>query len=103
MKITEKYKKYSLKEFTIQTAHYIGDFAIRLIFDDGHQKLVDFKPFLEQAQHPGIRKYLNETQFKQFQIKNGNLDWNDFDLCFPISDLYYNTILKETKTKHSVQ
>ena len=99
MKIIERYTKQSeYDNFSIIEAHYIGDFAIRVTFADGHRKLVDFKPFLEQARHPAIKKYLDENRFKNFQIKDGNLDWNDFDMCFPIKDLYKNTILKEEKT-----
>ena len=95
MKITEQYTEQSAQEnLFITQVNYIGDFAIRLFFSDGHQKLVDFKPFLEQAKHPAIKKYLDEKLFKTYQIKAGNLDWNDFDLCFPLEDLYQNRLLK---------
>lgn len=102
MKITEQYITQSKQDYvSISKACYIGDFAIRLTFSDRHTKLVDFKPFLEQTHHPAIKKYLNESLFKQFQVIEGLLDWNDFDMCFPMEDLYNNTILKEEKTLHS--
>ncbi|MEO0331982.1 MAG: hypothetical protein AAF223_09890 [Bacteroidota bacterium] len=48
MKIIERYtKEPKYKNLAITKANYIGDFAIRIFFSDGHQKLVDFKPFLE--------------------------------------------------------
>lgn len=95
MKIIERYTEQTeLGSLFITEASYIGDFAIRLTFNDGHRILVDFKPFLEKAKHPAIKKYLDESQFKAFQIKDGNLDWNDFDMCFPMMDLYKNAILK---------
>ena len=98
MKIIERYTQMSeQRSLSITEADYIGDFAIRLTFNDGHRKLVDFKPFLEHAKHPAIKKYLNEDQFKTFQIEDGNLDWNDFDMCFPMEDLYRNSILKKRK------
>ncbi|HSF52846.1 MAG TPA: DUF2442 domain-containing protein [Algoriphagus sp.] len=96
MKITVRY--HSEKEqdlLAIEEANYIGDFAIRLKFSNGHMTLVDFKPFLEVSTHPAIKKYLNEELFKNFQITDGNIDWDDFDLCFPIEDLYKNRILKK--------
>jgi hypothetical protein len=51
-------------------------------------KLVDFKLFLESSSHPSIKKYLDETKFQQFIITDGNLNWNDYDLIFPIADLH---------------
>ena len=102
MKITEQYSRQTEQNnLSVTEAHYIGDFAIRLTFSNGHSKLVDFKPFLQQAKHPAIQKYLDEQQFKTFQIKDGNLDWNDFDMCFPLEDLYRNAILKEEKMDYS--
>jgi hypothetical protein len=96
MRIIERYTQDKEQEYvSIQDANYIGDFAIRLEFSDGHKPLVDFKRFLEESTHPSIKKYLNEELFKNFQITNGNLDWNDFDLCFPIDDLYKNRLLKK--------
>lgn len=96
MKIIERYESGKRPDhLVIEEAKYIGDFAIRLSFNDGHKSLVDFKPFLEESKHPSIQKYLNESLFKDFQIKEGNLDWNDFDLCFSIEDLYKNTVSKK--------
>jgi hypothetical protein len=76
----------------IELAKYIGDYAIRITFNDGNEKLVDFKPFLTKSLHPSISKYLDESLFKQFEIVNGNLNWNDYDLIFPIHDLYEGVI-----------
>lgn len=76
----------------ITSAKYIGDFAIRIYFNDGANRLVDFKPFLESSLHPSIRKYLNEKLFAKFDIVDGNLNWNDYDLIFPVNDLYKGEI-----------
>lgn len=96
MKITERYHFEKDQDLlAIEKANYIGDFAIRLTFNNGHKTLVDFKPFLEESNHPAIQKYLIEKLFKDFKIKEGNLDWNDFDLCFSVEDLYKNSISKK--------
>jgi hypothetical protein len=87
VKITEEYIDHNIDFIEIKSARYIGDFAIRIFFSDGSNKLVDFKPFLESSVHPSIRKYLDETKFKDYQIVDGNLNWNDYDLIFPIEDL----------------
>jgi hypothetical protein len=88
MKITEEYIDYDVDIIGIKSAQYIGDYAIRVFFSDGFNRLVDFKPFLESSLHPSIRKYLNESKFKDYKIVDGNLNWNDYDLIFPIEDLY---------------
>lgn len=88
MKITTEYTDSQVDLIGIKSARYIGDFAIRIFFNDGFNRLVDFKTFLESSLHPSIRKYLDENRFKQFDIVDGNLNWNDYDLIFPVSDLY---------------
>lgn len=88
MKITEEYIDYHADIIEVKSAQYIGDFAIRILFSDGFNRLVDFKSFLESSLHPSIRKYLEEDKFKTYQIVDGNLNWNDYDLIFPLEDLY---------------
>jgi DUF971 family protein len=92
MKITEEYIDYNTDIIEITSARYIGDYAIRIYFSDGVNKLVDFKTFLESSFHPSIRKYLDEALFKEYRIIDGNLNWNDYDLIFPIEDLYEGEI-----------
>ena len=88
MKITEEYIHYNIDLIAIKSVKYIGDFAVRIYFSDGVNKLVDFRPFLESSLHPSIRKYLDESRFKEYQIIDGNLIWNDYDMIFPLEDLY---------------
>jgi hypothetical protein len=92
MRITEEYNNLPVDLIEIKSANYIGDFAIRVFFNDGFNRLVDFKPFLESSLHPSIHKYLDETLFIQFKISDGNLNWNDYDMIFPIGDLYEGKI-----------
>ena len=92
MKIVAEYNEPQTDVIEIISASFIDDYAIRINFNDGVSKLVDFKTFLEQSSHPSIRKYLDETLFKQFKIVDGNLNWNDYDLIFPIYDLYQGKI-----------
>lgn len=46
MKIVEEYTGKQYKKIEIRNANYIGDYAIRLKFNDGTERLVDFKSFL---------------------------------------------------------
>jgi len=94
MRITVDYKD-SESEFNtlkIDSAKYLSDYAIRIKFSDGNEKVVDFKPFLSKSIHPSIKKYLDENKFSHFSLTDGNLNWNDYDLIFPISDLYNGQI-----------
>jgi len=92
MRIVQEYIDIQTEELSIVTAIFIGDFAIRIFFNDGFSKLVDFKAFLEKSSHPSIKKYLDEDKFKQFKVIEGNLNWNDYELIFPVADLYTGNI-----------
>lgn len=94
MKIIVDYKdsETGLNQIKIDSAKYLSDYAIRIKFSDGSEKLVDFKPFLSKTLHPSIKKYLDENEFSNFSLSDGNLNWNDYDLIFPISDLYNGRI-----------
>jgi len=76
----------------IKSALYLGNYAIKVIFTDGIEKTIDFAAFLSKSLHPSINKYLNEDLFQKFQLIDGNLNWNDYDLIFPIEDLYKGEI-----------
>ncbi len=78
----------------IVEADYVAPYKIHLWFNDGTKKCVDFEPFLNTSSHPEIRKYLDINLFKHFSIAHGRLDWNDYDLCFPVQDLYEGKIIK---------
>ncbi len=92
MKITECYSEKKSGTIEVGFAKYIGDYAIRIKFKDGTEKLVDFKSFLKKSQHPSINKYLKEDLFSKFKIVGGNLIWNDYDLIFPVWELYNGRI-----------
>lgn len=76
----------------IVSANYLSDFTIRVKFNDGIEKNLDFKPFLLKSLNPTIKKYLEKTNFENFEIIDGNLNWNDYEMIFPISDLYSGKI-----------
>ena len=79
----------------ILSAEYAPPYTIHVCFSDGSEQTIDFEPFLRRAQHPDIRKYLDPSLFQTFTIINGRLDWNDYDLCFPLQDLYENTLIHD--------
>ena len=76
----------------IVAAEQVGDFSICLRFDDGIEQTIDFKPFLTHSLHPDIRAWLDPVRFATFRLDYGELVWGDYDLCFPVIDLYRNQI-----------
>jgi hypothetical protein len=55
-------------------------------------RTVDFEPFLKFSRNPTIRAFLDRKRFTDFAVKDGDLMWGDYELCFPIIDLYENRI-----------
>jgi hypothetical protein len=80
-------------EVTIIQAKHLGGYCLELEFGDGKRQKVNFESFLRKSLHPEIQSYLAMEKFKQFRLEHGDLVWGDYDLCFPIMDLYENQIL----------
>ena len=77
---------------SIEAARLRDTYKVELKFNDGADRTIDFQPFLSQTQHPSIRAFLEPAKFKNFRVEHGDLVWGDYDLCFPIADLYYDRI-----------
>jgi hypothetical protein len=82
----------SKKIINILTAELVGEYCLHLSFDDGKEQTIDFKPFLSRSRHPDIRAYLDPALFASFRIEYGELVWGDYELCFPVIDLYRNQL-----------
>jgi hypothetical protein len=70
----------------------VSDYKLKLYFSDGVERVIDFEPFLRTSRNPMIRAYLDPQKFANFTLAYGNLLWDDYELCFPIADLYENNI-----------
>ncbi|PVW16429.1 DUF2442 domain-containing protein [Marixanthomonas spongiae] len=77
---------------SIENAVYIDGYKIAFRFSDGVNKTVDFEPFLKSSSNPMITKFLDIKRFRDFKIVHGDLMWNDYEMCFPIWDLYKGNI-----------
>jgi hypothetical protein len=76
----------------INSATYIKNYELLITFQDGKEVNIDFYDFLKSSTNPQIRDYLILEKFKSFKIKDHDLLWGDFDLLFPIEDLYSGKI-----------
>ena len=69
-------------------ARIISGHKVKIWFSDGASRTVDFQPFLKSSQNPSIRAFLISEKFSKFTVHDGDLMWGDFEMCFPIADLY---------------
>ena len=93
MKIIHDYTEPKIdKPIEVVSAEYETGYNIKLFFNDGTGVLIDFEPFLSKSLHPSITKCLDKSLFRNFEIVSGNLNWNDYDLIFPVEDLYKGDI-----------
>lgn len=76
----------------IVSATQTGEYRIHLVFDDNIEQEIDFRPFLAHSYHPDIRAFLDPIRFAGFRVEYGELLWGDYELCFPVIDLYRNSI-----------
>ena len=76
----------------IKKAEYMGEYKIKMLFSDSLERIIDFGNFLRSAKNPMTKKYLDEKLFASYSILHGDLIWNDYEMCFPIWDLYTNKI-----------
>jgi hypothetical protein len=76
----------------IVRAEQLDVYKLKLYFNNGVERVIDFEPFLRNSRNPLIRAYLAPERFANFRIEYGDLVWDDYGLCFPIADLYENRI-----------
>ena len=79
--------------FVEKAKHQIGH-ILEIVFTDGHTSNVDFAPFIFSSGHPDYEPYKRIEHFLAFKIIDGNLNWDDDTMVFPIEDLYNNRIQK---------
>ena len=85
-------KTTKTKYIDVVGAEYVSDYKVRLTFNDDTSRVVDFEPFLRRTQHPDLTRYRAFKKFKSFRLVDGNLMWGDYEMIFPVWDLYRGKI-----------
>ncbi|MBK7381935.1 MAG: DUF2442 domain-containing protein [Flavobacteriales bacterium] len=87
----------------IKKAEYLGDYAIRFMFSDGHVAAIDFHPWLSAAgQNPMNSQYLDVTRFRKFKLhRNVDVYWDDWEMCFRFETLYAGKLPRMPKRLRS--
>ena len=68
---------------------YIADLSVKLKFNDGTVREIDFGTFLNKHPHPQYNKYLKPSNFKKFHLDHGDIVWGkNWDLVFPLEQLF---------------
>jgi len=81
-----------MKELTVKSAKHITNHRLEVTFSDGARREVDFKPFLQRFRHPDLERYKKVTEFKKYKVIDGNINWHDYNMIFPVEDLYKGEI-----------
>ncbi len=82
-----------MKPISITKAEYVAGYKVKLSFNDGTIRTIDFNNFFSKNSHPQYDKYKEESLFKKFHIVMGNIVWGkDWDIVFPVYDLYKGDI-----------
>jgi len=82
-----------MKAISVSSAAYVDGYKLEVMFNDNKKRVVDFGNFLNTHSHPQNNKYKKPENFKKFKIENGNIVWGkDWDMIFPIYDLYQGKI-----------
>lgn len=75
-------------------AKYLKAYLICITFPEYSNQIIDFEPFLNHKKHEIFEYYKQLSNFKNFKIEQGNIVWSeDWDLIFPIEQLYNGKIL----------
>ena len=76
----------------IVKANYLDNFKIQLLFSDNKEQIIDFEVLKKKDRNPMTKKYSDLDNFKNFKLDYGDLNWNDYEMCFPVWDLYNGKI-----------
>ena len=78
---------------SVVKAEYIEGYKIKITFNDKSTKVIDFEKAVKTVKISDYMKYQDLKKFKKFKIEMGNIVWGkDWDLIFPVCDLYNGKI-----------
>ncbi|WP_166839066.1 DUF2442 domain-containing protein [Rheinheimera pleomorphica] len=83
-----------MSALTVVNAQHITGHILDISFSDGHNAVVDFAPFIFCVGHPDYEPYKKLDNFLAYKLADGNLNWDDYTMIFPVEDLYHNRLIK---------
>lgn len=67
---------------------YLGDYKLKIIFDDNEIRIADFKEFLFENHSPMTTQFRDKMRFKNVQIDYGHLTWEDGQMDISSHSIY---------------
>jgi hypothetical protein len=81
--------------FDITDAHYIKNYELELIFEDGSKGITDLSEYAES--NTIFKKFKNTEYFKNYKIEYGTLIWGNGELDIAPETLYEKATNKPVK------
>lgn len=78
----------------VTKADYIGDYKVRVLFNDGVKKTVDFYNILFNNDYPAFKPLKNIEVFKNFKVTD-TIEWDNGNI-----DIAPETIYDLGETEH---
>lgn len=50
-------------------ANYVKDFQVKILFNDGLEKIVNLKDYINSKKHPFFQPLINTDEFKKFLVQ----------------------------------
>ncbi|NDC30855.1 MAG: DUF2442 domain-containing protein [Bacteroidetes bacterium] len=77
----------------VEKAEYLSDYKIHIYFNDGTNRIVDFKEYLFKHERT-YPEYKLPAKFKTFKVEKGELVWGkNWDIIFPVHKLHSGKII----------
>jgi hypothetical protein len=77
----------NLNDMRIASAKYLNDYSIEIQFLDGRVVVADFYEFLKKSKNPMTSKFLDKDLFKNVEVDNGFLSWNNGEMEIPADSI----------------
>ncbi|MBV2129993.1 DUF2442 domain-containing protein [Arsukibacterium indicum] len=83
-----------MSALSVVNVKHITGHILDITFSDGYNAVVDFAPFIFSVGHPDYEQYKKLDNFLAYKLDDGNLNWDDYTMIFPVEDLYHNRLIK---------
>ena len=71
----------------VDSAEYIGDYKVSVLFNDGVKKIIDFHEILFIHDYPAFRSLKNPEVFRKFNITD-TLEWDNGNIDIAPETMY---------------